>query len=150
MKRLLAAVSWSGIDVTLSMFVISSRSEMPQFEPPELEIGPDDLRRYELHDEAGALGGRHVYEYDLVWKELPDDLVTVLTAGLLAALREGAGVAWFGFEGSFDFEYLLHPDVASQIYAVANPDVIRLALDDEYRCSSAWRDFLAEIRERML
>jgi len=149
MDRLRAALTWSGTDVTLSMFVVSPHPTVPPLEPGS-DYQPDQLRTYELEDERGLLAGRHVYEYDLGWKDWPADLDQVVTDSLVSALREGAVVAWFGFEGSFDFEHVLHPDIASQVYAVAAGEAVRLALDDEYRLSTEWERLLAELRDRVV
>lgn len=131
------------------MFVISPHAAIPPFDSPDLQ-GPDHLRTYELEDEAGILRGRHAYEYDLIWKKFPPGVDQLVTHSLLSALREGAIIAWFGFEASFDFEHLLHPEIASQVYAVAAGDAVRLALDDATRTSSDWRQLLAALRDRVL
>ena len=65
-------------------------------------------------------------------------------------MTQGVVVAWFGFEGSFDFEHILHPDIVSHVYAVAAGEAVRLALDDEYRASDDWRRLLTELRRRVL
>lgn len=148
MDRLRSAVAWSGTDVTLSMFVVSRHPAVTLPEP----VGtarPHHVRTYELEDEDDVLGGRGVHEYDLVWQDIPAGLHQIVTAWLVAALEHGAVVAWFGFEGSFDFDHLLHPDIAGQIYAVAVGESVKLALDDEYRLSDDWRDLLAELRARV-
>ena len=145
MDRLRSAVAWSGSDVTLSMFVISSHAAAPPVELQNRCI-PDRLRTYELDDEADVLGGQHLHEYDFVWKDLPSGLDEIVTACLTSALRDDAVVAWFGFEGSFDFRFLLHPDIAGQIYAVAADETVKLAFGDEYRSSDEWRRLLAELR----
>lgn len=149
MDRLRSALAWSGRDVTLSMFVVS-----PHDGAPPLDVGdwppPDRIRMYELEDEAGRLRGRKVYEYDLVWTDFPADLERVVTDCLTAALRHEAIVAWFAFEGSFDFEHLLDPDISGQIYAVAAGEAVRLALEDQYRMSEHWRRLLSELRGHAL
>lgn len=147
--RFLSALSWSGTDIMASMFVISSKSEIPPFEP-DLRTIPNQVKIYELDDELRLLGGRHVYEYDIVWVQVPDDLEEIVTACLVDALRQGAIVAWFAFEGSFDFEYILHPDMAKHVYAVAADDGVKVAVDDEYRLSDDWRQFLGELHDRVL
>jgi len=131
------------------MFVISPHDTIPPFDHGD-DFKPEQLRTYTLDGEAGTLGTWHVYEYDLVWKELPRDLDRAVTQSLLSALKHGAIIAWFAFEGSFDFDHLLHPDVASQVYAVAAGEVVQLALDDDYRLGDDWRNLLAELRTRIL
>ena len=150
MDRFAAAVAWSGTDVTLSMFVVSPEAALPALDLPEVRSAPERIRTYELEDEEGVLHGRHVHEYDLVWDALPGDVEEIVTASLRSALAQGAVVAWFAFEGSFDFRFLLHPDVASQVYAVAADHGVHLALDDDRRSSGEWRALLAEHRRRVL
>ncbi len=149
MQRLRAALAWSGTDVTLSMFVATPQSAIP---PLDLSSGraPTQVRSYKLDDDAGILRGRHLYEYDLVWTDFPPDLETLISDCLVSALSRGADIAWFGFEGSFDFEYLLHPDIASQVYAVGAGEAVRIALEDDYRASEDWARLLAGLREYVL
>lgn len=149
MDRLHAALAWSGSDVTMSMFVITSAAETPLLDPktvPAAEV----VRTYDLDDEAGVLRGRRVYEYDLVWRTLPEDIALIVEAWLLAALEHGVVIAWFGLEGSFDFGHILSPDIASQVYAVAAGEAVRLALDDEYRLSQDWARLLDDLRVQLL
>ena len=147
--RLRSAVCWSGTDVTLSMFLVSRTPEVPALTPLGMSTA-GRLRAYELEDETGVLGGLHVYEFDFVFQEFPPDLDHFVTESLVAALKEGALVAWFGFEGSFDFEYLLHPEIARQVYAIAIGEVLRLALEDEYRSSPDWQQLLSRLRKHIV
>jgi hypothetical protein len=149
MSRLTSALAWSGVDVTLSLFVVYRATNEPQF-APSLAGPPIAIRAYDLDDEAGVLKGRRVREFDLVWKEMPHDLESVVTKCLREATAAGAQVAWFGFEGSFDFKYLLHPDVADQIFAVGASDEIWLALDDDWRTSDEWRVLVDDLRKHVL
>lgn len=91
---------------------------------------PKRVRRYELEDLGGILGGRRALECDAEFDRVPGRLDEYLAACLQEARKAGAEVAWFGFEGSFDFKFLLTGDVASQIYAVADADGISIATDD--------------------
>lgn len=147
--RFLSALSWGGTETMASMFVISSNSEIRSFEP-YLRTISNQVKSYELNDELRLLGGRHAYEYDIVWEQVPGDFEEIVRACLVDALRQGAIVAWFAFEGSFSFEYILHPDVAKHIYAVAAGDGVELAVDDEYRLSDDWRQLLGELHDRVL
>ncbi len=101
-------------------------------------------------DDAEVRPNHHVYEYDLTWSEVPDDLEEVVTTCLAMAEADGAPVAWFGFEGSFHFDYLFHPEIADQVYAVFEGGSVRLALDDEVRASPEWRELIGEVRNRVL
>jgi hypothetical protein len=131
------------------MFVVTPHSATPPLDL-SLDCPPVRVRSYELDDDAGILRGRHLYEYDLVWTDFPPDLGTVVTDCLVFALSQGADIGWFGFEGSFDFEYLLHPDTANQVYAVAAGESVRLALEDDYRASEDWQHLLAGLRDHVL
>jgi hypothetical protein len=131
------------------MFVLTATATAPQLDFPERSL-PPRLRSYELEDDLGVVRGRHIYEYDLVWDEPPASVEEVVVDALAAALAKGAEIAWFGFEGSFDFEYFLDPAVSSQIYAVATKEDVRLALDDAIRSSEEWRQSLVECRNSVL
>lgn len=146
MDRLRAALSWSGTSATVSLFVVTPRGPAPEFELAVLPANPR-LESFDLDDDAGVLGGLHMYEYDLVWSDLPSDLEGAIQASLEWALRTGALLAWCAFEGSFDFDYLLHPDVAEQVYGVAAGEAIRLALDDDFRSSEQWKRLLLDLRQ---
>ena len=74
---------------------------------------------------------------------LPADLESVITAWLGASIKAGAAVAWFAFEGSFDFGHILTADVASQVYAVGDERGYELALDADVRHSRGWARELA-------
>ena len=65
-----------------------------------------------------ALNGLETYEYDLQFRDQPEDLPQVLTQVLNATSRTGCRVAWLAFEGSFHFDELLTDKVADQIYGV--------------------------------
>lgn len=56
-----------------------------------------------------SLAVRSCREYDLIYDEVPRDLDSILAARIAAAILAGADLAWFGFEGSFDFEHILTP-----------------------------------------
>ena len=146
MEDLRAALSWSGTSSTISLFLVSSLASAPQFDLSVLP-GTPRLHAYDLDDDARVLGGLHLYEYDLVWDDLPPDLEGAVQATLEWSLRAGALLAWCAFEGSFDFEYLLHPDVATQVYGVAAGEAVRLALDDDFRASEDWKRLLIDLRQ---
>src|SRR6266545_8164287 len=110
MDRLRAALAWSGTDVTMSMFVVTSDADTPQLNPRYVSA-PDLVRTYELEDAAGVLRSWRAYEYDLVWREMPESITDIVEAWLVSALAQGVVVAWFGLEGSFDFEHILSQDI---------------------------------------
>jgi len=146
MEDFRAALSWSGTSAMVSLFMLSSRDPAPQFDPSALP-GTPRLQVYELDDESRVLGGLRVYEYDLIWAELPSDLEGAVQTVLEWSLAAGAPLAWCAFEASLDFEYLLHPDVATQVYAVAAGEAVRLALDDGFRASEEWKHLLVDLRQ---
>lgn len=150
MSLLQDALAWSGTDATLSMFVVSSQPISAEFAASLVAQLPHHIRTYDLEDEAGVLGGRHVREFDLVWKELPDDLEEIVRICLQEVMAAGVEVAWFGFEGSFDYKHLLHPDIADQVYAIGASGDIWIAMEDEKRRSKEWEALLADVRGRVL
>jgi hypothetical protein len=137
-SRLAQALSWSGKDVTMSLFVVAHGDPAPAVQPPSDSTRPLRTRQYRLVDDAARLDGRSVCEIDLVFDEVPVDLEGVVRGWLRAAVAAGGIVAWFGFEGSFDFEHVLTDDTASQVFAFADRQSEHLAIDDRYRDSQAW------------
>lgn len=145
-SELLAALSWSGRDTMLSLFVAFRRDHPAHMPPPDGGSRPDTVRTYELEDLDRRLPGLSVVEYDLTFNAPPPDLELVIRGWLQVAIAGGASLAWFAFEGSFDFEHLLTPDIADQVYAVATPKGEELALVDEQREGSDWVTSLAAAR----
>lgn len=123
------AISWSGSGVTLSMFVVSECDASLDPATMSLEPAPTRTRTYILEDEDNVLPGRLVTEYDLCFNEVPPSLDALLARCLDAARAAGARVAWFGFEGSFDFGFLLVAEVANLIYAVVDSEGMAIASD---------------------
>ncbi|MBK8236405.1 MAG: hypothetical protein IPK74_12675 [Deltaproteobacteria bacterium] len=123
------AIAWSGSGATLSMFVVSKKSLLLDLAAPSLSSAMATIRTYALDDDENVLSGRTVVEYDLIYAEAPQDLETILTRCLCAAREAGADVAWFGFEGSFDFRHILSREIAEQIYAVVDCDGVSVASD---------------------
>lgn len=136
-----AISSWSGAEITLSMFAVfgtDPKSELSFV----LDPVPIAIRKYLLEDDVGFLKGRVVWEYDFVFAKMPENLEKVLRESLETARAGGAHVAWFGFEGSFDYEFLLTPEIASQIYAIVDETGVRIASDDML-WSEDWKNRLA-------
>lgn len=138
MSKLLDALSWSGRDTMLSLFVAFPRDGSAHLAAPVRASQPDAVRTYDLEDADDRLPSLSFVEYDLTYNDPPPDLELVVRGWLRAAISAEAPLAWFAFEGSFDFEHLLTPDVADQIYAVATRDDERLALVDELREGADW------------
>lgn len=77
-------------------------------------------------------------ELDLLYDDVPEPLVDCVTSWLRAAVDAGAELAWFAFEGSFHFDHLLAPDLARQVFGIADPGEIALGIDDHYRNGPDW------------
>lgn len=131
------AIAWSGSEAVLSMFVVSDSGALSDL-ALHLAPAPVAVRRYLLEDERSVLGGRTVWEYDFVFPGVPEDLDRILTCCLEGARAAGALVAWFGFEGSFDYALLLSSEVASQVYAVSDSTGVSIASDDTLS-SDEWK-----------
>lgn len=136
------ALAWSGTGAMLSMFVVSKSDSLFELAALPLEPAPIRTSTYVLDDEDNVLPGRRVVEYDLSFAEVPSNIDVLLTAYLRGAHRSGADLAWFGFEGSFDFGHLLTADIANQIYAVIDSDGVALA-SDATLSSAAWEERVA-------
>lgn len=138
MSRLLAALAWSGRDTMLSLFVAFPRDGSRRLLQPNGVSTPRTVRIYEMENLDDRLPRLSFVEYDLTYDDPPSDLDLVVRGWLQAAVSAGASLAWFGFEGSFDLEHLLSPEVADQVYAVATAEGEELALDDERREGPDW------------
>lgn len=141
------ALTWSGSHATLSLFLVAKSK-------PDLKLSfertqPKQVRSYDLEDVDGVLMGRQVFEYDATFETIPANLDEYLSLCLQEALKNGAEVAWFGFEGSFDYEHLLTPEIATQVYAVADSAGAALAVEDQVLASDGWRDRVAAARGRI-
>jgi hypothetical protein len=132
----------------LSLFVAFRPGESSTVQQPGSDSGPIAVRSYELEDPDDILRALEFVELDLIYNEPPLDLAEVITAWLQEALTSGAKLAWFAFEGSFDFEHILTADIADQVYAVATGDGVELALADEQREGAAWTATLEAVRRR--
>lgn len=140
---------WSGSGVTLSMFLVLRSGVVPELELSFANCRPRDVSTYDLEDVANVLSGRRVLEYDARFDEVPADLEGYLYFCLCEAMMHCAEVAWFGFEGSFDFEFLLSPEIAPQIYAIADVEGIAIATDDRLS-STSWEELIVHARQRLL
>lgn len=150
MSRLSDAISWSGKDVTLPLFVIWPAVPGRSGFGSGSGTPPDQVKIYRLDPPDQRLGSRTCYEYDLVFQRSPLDLETIVSSWLAQAVRAGSHVAWFAFEGSFDFEELLTADIADQIFGVADADGVRIALEDGLRGDRAWAEVILHCRQRLL
>jgi hypothetical protein len=142
------ALTWSGSQATLSLFLVAKSK-------PDLKLSwestqPIRVRSYDLEDVAGMLEGRQVFEYDAIFETVPAHLDRYLLSSLEEAMNKGAELAWFGFEGSFDYEHLLAPEIATQIYALADAAGVAIAVEDLVLNSEAWRERVATARGRIV
>ena len=56
--------------------------------------------------------------------------LTAVSGALRRAIECGAVVAWFGFEGSFDFDHLLTEGISAQVYAFAGSSEVAVSTDE--------------------
>lgn len=128
------------------MFVASDSKSAISIEglaPPPVEV-----RTYLLEDERDVLAG-YVWEYDVIYREVPADLQRVIRQCLQAAQSAGAHVAWFAFEGSFHFDHLLTKEIANQVYAVCDEEGVSIASDDELD-SKQWQTRIVRAGARLV
>ncbi|MDR6688246.1 hypothetical protein J2Y41_003832 [Arthrobacter sp. 1088] len=85
----------------------------------------------------------------MVFDRVPSDLESVLTSWIEWAIAAGAEFAWFGFEGSFDFNHILTEDVGNQICGVGTSEIVALALEDDFRQGPDWGAELSDLREQL-
>lgn len=141
------ALTWSGSQATLSLFVVAKSK--PDLKLSWESIQPIRVCSYDLEDVAGTLKGRQVFEYDAVFETIPARLNQYLLSCLEEAMNKGAELAWFGFEGSFDYEHLLAPEIATQIYGLSDTAGAAIAVEDQELDSDAWRKRVAAARGRI-
>jgi hypothetical protein len=146
MKRLIDALSWTGIGATLIMFAVFADSDLPALRASTAQPQPESVSTFLLEDPGRNLGGWFVGEYDLVFPTVPDNLEELLMRWMQAGLDEGARTVWFAYEGSFHFEHLLTSEIADQVYAAGDAKHLAVALDDDYRQSEGWARKLGEVR----
>jgi hypothetical protein len=150
MTRVLEAIGWSGSGVTLSLFCVYEVLPTPDWDASVGSTVPRRRRMMVLEDEAGVLAPRALVTYDLEFAAAPSDLARYLREILKRVIDAGARVAWFGFEGSFDYQQLLTGEIADQIYAVAtSAGQVWLALDDATLISPDWRESLDQLRRQL-
>jgi hypothetical protein len=147
-SRLTDAVTWSGRGAVLSLFVVFPPGLSKLIEGPSGDVA-SRAGAYRLEDVDERLLGRECYEYDLSFDGVPPNLESIVVAWLDSALEAGADVAWFAFEGSFDFNHVLTTEVASQVFAVGSRFGIELAIEDRTRLAAGWASKIGELRERV-
>ncbi|MEU6725856.1 hypothetical protein ABZ917_19310 [Nonomuraea wenchangensis] len=136
------ALMWDGVQCMISVFVVHTDEAAPSLDFRSGQVVPRQVKVYELEDEDDRLPGRWVTEYDLIFDEVPEQLPGYLEACLRRACQVGV-VAWLGFEGAFNFNHLLTPDIANLVYGVcASGSPVELALESEERAGERWREVL--------
>ncbi|MEU0094888.1 hypothetical protein [Kribbella sp. NPDC006257] len=138
MSELVEAITWLGTEAVLCLFVVGDAAVVSQAPVVSGVEAPRVVKSYYLDDPDARLGGRVVYEHDLVFSAVPANLESLVRTWLDAAVDAGAELAWFAFEGSFHFDHLLTPDVADQVYGIADASGLATALDDAHRASDLW------------
>ncbi|WP_405062214.1 hypothetical protein OG474_11385 [Kribbella sp. NBC_01505] len=149
-SRFIDGVSWPGTYVLLSLFALGLPDAVSR--PPVITEGsrPTEVSSYWMEDPDRDLGILEVYEHDLRYESVPDDLDAIVQLWLQGSITAGARVAWFGFEGSFDFDALLIRDIAPTIYAVADRTGVSTAFDDKYRRSIEWAARVESCRSQIV
>jgi hypothetical protein len=142
-----AVSSWSEAGVVLSLFLVGPLESVSR---PPVVAGSVKVVSYYLEDPDRDLGPLEVYEHDLRFGVVPDDLERIVGLWLAAGIDGGAEVAWFGFEGSFHFEHLLTQDIADAVYGVADRTGVYLALDDARRESDEWAQQIRGCRQQLI
>ncbi|WP_454854072.1 hypothetical protein [Promicromonospora soli] len=135
--------------MTLILFAAYTGVARPSIQHPTSVPSPDEVRTYHLEDPERRLKDIECYEHDLIFERLPQDLEEIVSAWLEAVLEAGAKIAWFGFEGSFDFEHILTADVANQVFAAGTARRVEFALEDDRREGQAWIETLADLRRHL-
>lgn len=125
-------------------FVVFPEHTKPSYQKPVNVTPPEAVRTYFLEDIDSRIHGRQCHEYDLIFDRVPSDLDLVLVCWIESVIAAGAEIAWFAFEGSFDFNHILAKDVAGQVFAVGNNQGIELAVEDVYRRAPDWADRLSD------
>jgi hypothetical protein len=138
-----------GNGTTISLFVVIV-GEKPALRMSFAYDRPEEVRVYALEDELGLLPNASVIEYDAYFNQPPRALREYMIECLREAMSAGAVVAWFGFEGSFHFEHVLDPELASSFPGVADCAGIAVATEEAEIRSDAWRTRIAEARARLL
>jgi hypothetical protein len=77
-SSLRAAISWSGTNVTLCLFVVWPARDQVEIAPPAATTQPRMVRTYQLQDEESVLGQKSISELDLIFDDVPDDIDAVV------------------------------------------------------------------------
>lgn len=153
MSRVVEAICWDGVYVTLGMYTVFRQepdSAALQFCFDAIKpIKP--VKPFRLDDELQILGGRPVIHYEIRLANVPEHLEQYLGFCLRNAFESGANCSWFGFEGSFDFEHILTTDIADQIYGICGTSGdLKIALEDSVLLSDEWRETVSSIRKELV
>lgn len=141
-----SGLRWSVGRASLSLFVGFPVEESPRIFAPSDVASPSAIKQYRLEDDQRRYPSFGWREFDLTFADVPENLDAVVSTWLEGAIEAGCVVAWFAFEGSFDFNRVLTPDIAADIYGAATAGAVYLALDDERRASVEWAATLLRIR----
>lgn len=150
MTTLERAITWSGTDAELDLYVITA--SLPVAEPSFAFASetPHRVTTFLLEDEFGALGGLFLTEYGIYFDDIPHDLSAYLRSCLDVVGSGGARTAWFGFAAGFRFDRLLDQADVTEIYGILDSKgEISLALTDDDRDDPAWADRLARIHRQI-
>jgi hypothetical protein len=102
-----------------------------------------------LEDEDRILREKILIEVDFCYGEIPSNISSVLALSLVEARKIDAIVAWFAFEGSFDFHFVLTKEIANQVYALVDADGLEIATDETI-VSDAWAKRVEVARAKII
>jgi hypothetical protein len=140
------AVCWSGPAVII-IFTLGRVEECLQRATFDFSgVRPKELDIFRMHPDQG-MKELIVWEYDLTFDDISQDLVPYLLQCLQKACTDADGVAWSAFEGAFHFDHLFTEDVAGQIYGycMAGGDPV-MTWDAETLKSDRWKRCISDVR----
>lgn len=143
------AVCWSGPAI-INLFTLGRIEECLHEETFDISgVRPEELEIFRLHTELGARE-LIVWEYDLTFRDISEDLIPYLLLCLERASADADGVAWLAFEGSFHFDHLFTADIAEQIYGYCTPGGEPVVVwDSEILKSGRWKRRIGDVKFAM-
>lgn len=140
------AVCWSGPAI-INLFTLGRIEERLLGDAFDISgLRPEGLEVFRLHSEPDVRE-LIVWEYDLTFDDISEDLIPYLMLCLERASVGAGGVAWLAFEGSFHFEHLFAEDVAEYIYGYCMPGGEPVVVwENDILKSSGWKRCISDVR----